>query len=150
MCLCLLFPEKKLNAGDWFLNFSYLNAFFHYFLVFYEELYTVHGQVCILTKRPDPERGGVMRWSLPKREICFCQGVVAPVIMKTCSTTEETYAEDDMWFIDDPYELTLRQNWKTDVLDTLLERAEYCGKILLFKGDEMRNILRERDLFYAE
>ncbi len=71
-----------------------------------------------------------MRWSLPKKELCFCQGVVAPVMVKSCSTMEKEYSEDELWFIDDPRELTLRHNWKKDILDDLLERTEYCGKII--------------------
>ena len=92
-----------------------------------KEIRTVQGHVCILTKRPDSAHGGVTKWSLPKKEICLCQGVVAPVVTSTCSAMEETFAKDDLWFIDDPRELTLRHNWRTDVLDTLLERTEYCG-----------------------
>ncbi len=44
---------------------------------------------------------------------------------------EEAYAEGDLWFIDDPGELTLRHNWRKDILDSLLERTEYCGKITM-------------------
>ncbi len=98
-----------------------------------ELLCTVHGQVCILMKRPDPARDGDPRWSLPKKELCFCQGVVAPAMFKSCPTMEETYSEEDLWFIDDPRELTLRHNWKKDILDELLKRTEYCGKIILYR-----------------
>ena len=68
-----------------------------------------------------------MRWSIPKEEICFCQGFVAPVVINSCLGMEETYA-DDVLFFDDPRELTLRRNWKKDELDKLLNRVEYCGK----------------------
>ena len=56
---------------------------------------------------------------------------MAPVNMKTCSPMEDEYAKDELWFIDDPRALTLRHNWRTDVLDILLERTEYCGKIII-------------------
>ncbi len=67
-----------------------------------------------------------MRWSFPKQELCFCQRVVAPVIIETCRTKEDADAEEDLWFSDDPRELTLRQNWKKDIL-------EYCGKKFFFR-----------------
>ncbi len=112
----------------------YFYVFFFLFIILnfiFTELFhhTIHGQVCILTKRPDPAREGVLRWSLPKKELCFCQGVVAPAMAKSCSTMEEACTEEDLWFIDEPQELTLRHNWRKDILDELLERTEYCGMI---------------------
>ncbi len=44
-------------------------------------------------------------------------------MMTSCQTIEETDAMEDMWFYDDPRELTQRQNGKKYILD------EYCGKI---------------------
>ena len=70
-----------------------------------------------------------MRWSLPKEEVCFCQGVVAPVT-NICQGMEKTYADDEMLFFGDPRELTLRRNWRKDELDNLLNRIEYCGNSL--------------------
>ena len=89
----------------------------------------MHGHVCILKKRVDPVLG-VMRWSLPKKEICLCQGVVTPVVMNICPTMETDYADDELLFFDDPRELTMRHNWKKNELDKLLERVEYCGNRL--------------------
>ncbi len=64
--------------------------------IFPELLRTIHGHVCILKKRPDPEHEGLLRWSLPKKELCLCQGVVAPVMTKSCPPIEEEDAVEDM------------------------------------------------------
>ena len=89
----------------------------------------VQSHVCMFKKRPDPSRGGALRWSLPYAEICFCQGVVAPVIGKTCPERDE-YEEGELWFADDHiiYQLTLRHNWKKTEMDELLDRIKYCGE----------------------
>ncbi len=51
-------------------------------------------------------------------------------IVATCQEKEATYAENDMWFFDDPRELTnLRNNWQKGVLDKPLNLTDYCGKI---------------------
>ncbi|XP_072046698.1 probable carboxypeptidase X1 [Amphiura filiformis] len=79
--------------------------------------------VCILQQRPDPSRGGALRWSLPYKEICFCQGVVAPKYVKTCPGRDQR----DLWFVDDPSQLIMRQHWKKDILDELMNRTSYCA-----------------------
>ncbi len=103
-------------------------------IIFNAEFRTVNTHFCVLKKRPDPAPRGVMKWSLPKKERCYCERVLTArwpkVEINTCPPMEEAFAKDDMWFIDDPRELTLPHNWRTDALDTLLERTEYCGKIL--------------------
>ncbi len=86
----------------------------------------MHGHVCVLKKRPDTSRGGVLTWSLPKKEICFCNYAVAPAMFVTCSEKEATYIENEMWFFDDPQKLNkLLHHWN----DTLLDLTEYCGKM---------------------
>ncbi|XP_072017513.1 uncharacterized protein [Amphiura filiformis] len=82
----------------------------------------------MLKERPDPSRGGVLRWSLPYKEICYCQGVVAPKRAKTCPRREDEYEDGDLWFVDDPSLLIMRQNWRKDILDELMNRASYCEK----------------------
>ena len=90
--------------------------------------------VCLLKKRPDPSRGGTLRWSLPFDEICYCQGVVAPIIksQNTCSQEETQDCTDislcNVWFVDDPTPLTNRTNWNKEALDRLLGRDDFCGE----------------------
>ncbi len=90
----------------------------------------MQSHVCIFKKRPDPARGGALRWSLPFAEICLCQGVVAPVISKTCPEKDDYQDSNGLWFADDHlvYELTMRHNWKKNKMDELLDRIEFCGK----------------------
>ncbi|XP_072017209.1 uncharacterized protein [Amphiura filiformis] len=86
----------------------------------------VQSHLCVLEKRPDPSRGGALRWSLPFAEICLCQGVVAPIRGKTCRRKDVHYEEGELWFVDDPRPLTMRHNWEKDILDDLLDRTTYC------------------------
>ncbi len=93
--------------------------------------FTVHvvdSYVCMLKQRQDPS-SGKLRWSLPYSEICYCQGVVAPMQMSSCPQAAHNYNEGDLWFTDDPQPLTIRSNWKKEILDKLFERALYCGKL---------------------
>ncbi|XP_072016990.1 hyalin-like [Amphiura filiformis] len=87
-------------------------------------LAVVQSYLCMLKERRDPSRGGILRWSLLYKEICYCQGVVAPKRAKTCPRREEEY--EDLWFVDDPSLLIMRQNWRKDILDELMNRAAYC------------------------
>ena len=92
----------------------------------------VDSHVCMLQQRQDPNRGGDLRWSLPYSEICLCQGVVAPMHMSTCPQTANDYNEGDLWFTDDAQPLTIRSNWKKEILDRLFQRALYCRKLCLY------------------
>ncbi|XP_072025496.1 uncharacterized protein [Amphiura filiformis] len=83
----------------------------------------VESYVCMLQKRPDPSRDGALRWSLPYAQICLCQGVVAPKVMSTCPKVNT----GDLRFVDDPLPLTMRHNWRKDILDALLDRTTYCS-----------------------
>ena len=90
---------------------------------------TVRSHVCVLRERPDPSRGGVLRWSLPLEELCLCKAVVAPVMAKTCGDGQpDEYDINQLWFADDPQPLSARHNWQKDVLDQLMDRTAYCGK----------------------
>ncbi|XP_072017122.1 uncharacterized protein [Amphiura filiformis] len=86
----------------------------------------VLSHLCVLEKRPDPSRGGALRWSLPFAEKCLCQRVVAPVFLNAQTCPRRKYEDGDMWFVDDPQPLTLRHNWEKDILDGLLDRTTYC------------------------
>ncbi|XP_072046700.1 C-type lectin mannose-binding isoform-like [Amphiura filiformis] len=82
----------------------------------------VHSHLCVLIERPDPSRGGALRWSLPFAELCLCQRMVAPVLKSPCPQR----VDGDLWFVDDPRTLTMRHNWKKDILDELLNRTHRC------------------------
>ncbi|XP_072017381.1 uncharacterized protein [Amphiura filiformis] len=70
---------------------------------------------------------GALRWSLPYKERCYCQGVVAPRNSpQTCTTYKDRSGDKTLWFVDDPTPLTNRMNWNKQALDILLEREEYC------------------------
>ncbi|XP_072048369.1 lactadherin-like isoform X2 [Amphiura filiformis] len=88
-------------------------------VIFTAYLTVVQSYICILREGPDPSRGGALRWSLPYKEVCFCQGVVAYKHVKACPGR-------DLWFVDDPSLLIMRQNWETDILDELMNRTKYC------------------------
>ncbi|XP_072016215.1 uncharacterized protein [Amphiura filiformis] len=97
------------------------------FIIVTAHLAVVQSYVCVLKRRPDPSRGGALRWSLPFAEICLCQGVVAPLVAKTCRRNDHEFKEGGLWFVDDPQPLTMRHNWGKDILDHLLDRTTYCA-----------------------
>ncbi|XP_072049115.1 EGF-like repeat and discoidin I-like domain-containing protein 3 [Amphiura filiformis] len=47
--------------------------------------------------------------------------MVAPKHVKACPGTGT-----DLWFVDDPSLLIMRQNWEKDILDELMNRTKYC------------------------
>ena len=59
-------------------------------------------------------------------------GVVAPEDKKTLTCPlvrgDDHSPNDFWWFTDDQKKLTDRDNWTPDMLNKLLERAEYCSK----------------------
>ena len=95
------------------------------FTVFNVEV--VESHVCHLQEKFDRNLGR-LRWSLPRKERCLCQGVVAPRTPgnQHCSVVKETVDIEDLWFTDDPTPLTNRNNWKREILDDLLDRSECC------------------------
>ncbi|XP_072017428.1 uncharacterized protein [Amphiura filiformis] len=76
----------------------------------------VQSHVCVLEKRPDPSRGGALRWSLPFAEICLCQRVLAPVFLNAKTCPRRKYKDGDLWFVDDPDPFSMRYNWIKDIL----------------------------------
>ena len=70
--------------------------------------------VCVLQERFDPS-SKMIRWSLSRKEICFCLGVVAPQESsgRRCSKIVEDDADilEDLWFTDDSLLLVNRNNW---------------------------------------
>ena len=87
------------------------------------------GHICILKTRFDQSTQTV-RWSLPSKERCLCQGVVAPEQRADHSCYSGSASEtDDLWFIDNPFHLVRRENWTPKKLDKLLERDKLCCKL---------------------
>ncbi|XP_072043103.1 uncharacterized protein [Amphiura filiformis] len=99
-----------------------LDVSFFLAIIVAAHLNVVQSHLCVLEKRPDPSRGGALRWSLPFAEICLCSLVVAPAA-KACPRKDK---DGDLWFVDDPHPFTMRHNWKKDILDDLLNRTTYC------------------------
>ena len=70
------------------------------------------------------------RWSMPWDERCRCLGVVAPEENnppQSCPLVPGDISQSSAyWFTDDKKKLTTRCNWKPDILNELLDRAEYC------------------------
>ena len=86
--------------------------------------------MCILKERTDTATERI-RWSLPSKERCYCQAVVA--IKKgqgptSCRPeTEEDKEVQDIWFTDYLDYLSHRLNWTKEKLDELLDRNILCG-----------------------
>lgn len=114
----------------------------------------VDSHVCVLQERFDP-LSGMMRWSLSRKEICSCHGVVAPKVSsgRRCSryddgnnaddaaaTANDANTFEDLWFTDDPLSLTNRQNWTPIKLDVLLGRSQCC-KSLIIKLSTTENVI---------
>ena len=83
--------------------------------------------VCKLEERFD-NRLGALRWSMPRKEICHCQAVVAPrkTDRQSCLRENDPEMEEDHWFTDDPTPLVNRRNWNWAKLDQLLNRTYCC------------------------
>ena len=90
----------------------------------------VNSHICLLQERFDPSS---MRWSLPQKERCFCQRVVAPQISgsRSCVRVNDTDNIEDLWFIDDPTTVTNPRNWTPRKLDDLLDRSQCCNILLV-------------------
>ena len=97
--------------------------------------------MCVLRERLDPS-SGVIRWSLPKEEICFCHGVVTPKVLagQSCLRYEDADTNDDLWFTDDPTSLTNRENWTPKKLDALLSRSLCCKCLFYLRGKYTPNL----------
>ena len=102
-----------------------------YFAVLFAKVTDTY--VCRLEERFD-HRSGEVRWSLPRKEICHCQAVVAPrrAGSRSCSGVDNTEIDKDLWFTDDPTPLVDRRNWDKTKLDQYLNRHYCCTFGLLF------------------
>ena len=67
---------------------------------------------------------------MPWDERCRCLAVVAPeeASPPRILVQGDVRAQSEYWFTDAKKELTTRSNWKTETLNRLLDRAEYCSK----------------------
>ena len=67
---------------------------------------------------------------MPWDERCRCLGAVAPEennVPQSCPLLRGDIGESSAyWFTDDKQNLTTRTNWKPEILNKLLDRAEYC------------------------
>ena len=82
----------------------------------------VNSRICILKEKKDET--GEVHWSLPLKQLCDCEKVVAVNLPCVASKTNPA----DLWFIDDPTELIDESNWTPDILDELLQREPYCER----------------------
>ena len=79
---------------------------------------------------------------MPSAERCYCKMVMAPKFISAgeCparrrgaggkTDDEEEAGGEKLWFVDDHEALTNRSNWIPEILDKLLEREEFCSKLL--------------------
>ena len=93
-----------------------------------------HVHVCVLNKRVDPLNGGELRWSMPYDQICQCEGTTAHAYKRPAAVCEEPDQETHvaLWFTDNLTQITSHKNWNISALDRLLNRTDYCGKLLSF------------------
>ena len=103
--------------------------------------YTTEAYVCRLMRRWDPETA-LHRWAMPYDERCLCLGVVAPDerhAPRTCPVIrgEAHSGRGGYWFTDNMKNITRRSNWTPVILNELLERAEYCGKLSIRAGEKV-------------
>ena len=88
----------------------------------------VDSYICILQETVD-QSSGAIRWSMPRRERCFCQKVIVyPIsdLSNSDSTATQSDSLEDLWFTDNPAPLVKRRNWMPEKLDILLDRVECC------------------------
>ena len=74
---------------------------------------------------------------MPKKELCLCQGVVAPQTSssRSCPRRGATDGLEDLWLTDDPSLINLltnRRNWTPAKLDNLLGRFHCCKFLFQF------------------
>ena len=90
----------------------------------------VDSHVCFLQQRFDLSSKAKL-WAMPRKEICLCQGVVAPkmITSHSCHTRGNKDVIQDLWSTEDPSLITLltsRRNWTPGKLDSLLRRSDCC------------------------
>ena len=94
----------------------------------------VDSHVCILQESFDVLSRANL-WTMPRKELCWCQKVVAPTMLgsRSCPRRRDTDALEDIWHSDDPSLITLLtdpRNWTAAKLDKHLERS-YCCKLYI-------------------
>ena len=94
----------------------------------------VDSHVCILQESFDVLSRANL-WTMPRKELCWCQKVVAPTVLgsRSCPRRRDTDALEDIWHSDDPSLITLLtdpRNCTAAKLDKLLERS-YCCKLYI-------------------
>ena len=111
----------------------------------------VESHVCILHERFDPLLGTKL-WALPRKELCLCQGVVAPQMSgsRSCPRRSNTDGLEDLWFTDDPSLIALlinRRNWAPAKLDNLLGRSHCCKLCFMIMSIVVKDSIKHIDRF---
>ena len=75
----------------------------------------VSSHICILQERFDPSSRAKL-WAIPRKEVCLCQGVVAPNMLgsQSCPRRSGINALEDLWVTNNTTLITLltnRRNW---------------------------------------
>ena len=90
--------------------------------------------MCVLKRRWDGETA-LHRWSMSLDERCLCLGVVAPQERdppRECPLIRGAIdGTSNFWFTDSQKNIARRCNWTPEILNKLLERAEYCGEYVI-------------------
>ena len=75
------------------------------------------------------------RWSLPSKERCICQAVIAVKNDGRAGCRipggDGLHQQEDLWFTDEKDQLVRRVNWTPEILNELLERSVACGKLVI-------------------
>ena len=103
------------------------------FTVCFSILLNVNSHVCVLKRRLDNSTG-TERWSLPSGERCYCTFVMAPKFLSVngcaAAVREKRIEGQQMWFNDGVKSMTNRSYWNAELLDVLLDRADFCSKLI--------------------
>ena len=94
----------------------------------------VDARLCILKEQLDPANN-IIRWGIASKDRCDCERVVAPKFKCTPSCARKApFAGNkeaiEMWYINEPELLTMRENWTPERMDQLLERVDLCCKLI--------------------
>ena len=111
----------------------------------------VDSHVCNLQERFD-RLSEAKLWALPRKELCLCQGVVAPQMSgsRNCPRRTDTDALEDLWLTDDPSLITLltnRNNWTPAKLDNLLGRSHCCKLCFKLMSIVVKDNIKHIDRF---
>ena len=79
---------------------------------------------------------------MPTLDRCICQAVVKVKKQDPrCPFVQGKYL---LWFTDNPGPLTYRDNWKPDILNQLLDRVEFCSKLVTFNVRKINQFNRSK------